>query len=87
MGRLLHSWLAEVAQLVEQRTENAWVPSSSLGLGTIGWLVSYVSKRAWLSGRASPCQGEGHEFESRRPLKKAGGSPSAFFIPATWPRG
>ncbi len=25
---------AEVAQLVEQRTENAWVPSSSLGLGT-----------------------------------------------------
>lgn len=25
---------AEVAQSVEQRTENAWVPSSSLGLGT-----------------------------------------------------
>ena len=25
---------AEVAQLVEQRTENAWVPGSSPGLGT-----------------------------------------------------
>jgi len=24
--------------------------------------------RTWLSGRASPCQGEGREFESRRPL-------------------
>src|SRR5690606_15389231 len=25
-------------------------------------------ERTWLSGRASPCQGEGREFESRRPL-------------------
>ena len=25
-------------------------------------------KRKWLSGRASPCQGEGREFESRLPL-------------------
>ena len=25
--------------------------------------------RTWLSGRASPCQGEGREFESRRPLE------------------
>ena len=24
--------------------------------------------RKWLSGRASPCQGEGREFESRFPL-------------------
>ena len=24
--------------------------------------------RTWLSGRASPCQGEGSGFESRRPL-------------------
>src|SRR4051794_11904524 len=24
--------------------------------------------RTWLSGRASPCQGEGRGFESRRPL-------------------
>ena len=26
--------------------------------------------RKWLSGRASPCQGEGREFESRLPLHK-----------------
>jgi hypothetical protein len=25
--------------------------------------------RAWLSGRASPCQGEGRQFESGRPLE------------------
>jgi hypothetical protein len=27
------------------------------------------SLRAWLSGRASPCQGEGRQFESGRPLE------------------
>ena len=26
--------------------------------------------RKWLSGRASPCQGEGREFESHLPLHK-----------------
>jgi hypothetical protein len=26
-------------------------------------------KRKWLSGRASPCQGEGRGFESRLPLQ------------------
>jgi hypothetical protein len=49
--------------LVEQRTENPRVPSSILGLGT-----SCIDVRKWLSGRASPCQGEGREFESRLPL-------------------
>ncbi len=28
--------------------------------------------RTWLSGRASPCQGEGRGFESRRPLQRKG---------------
>gem|GEM_PF-4463865 len=28
-----------------------------------------TSKRKWLSGRASPCQGEGREFESRLSLQ------------------
>ena len=28
--------------------------------------------REWLSGRASPCQGERREFESRLPLQYAG---------------
>ena len=27
--------------------------------------------RKWLRGRASPCQGEGREFESRLPLQYA----------------
>ena len=52
---------AEVAQVVEHGTENAGVDSSSLSLGTF-------FERKWLSGRASPCQGEGREFESRLPL-------------------
>jgi hypothetical protein len=30
------------------------------------------NKREWLSGRASPCQGERREFESRLPLQYAG---------------
>ena len=50
---------AEIAQLVEHATENRGVPSSILGLGIL---------RAWFSGRMSPCQGEDHGFESRRPL-------------------
>ena len=29
-----------------------------------------VYMREWLSGRASPCQGERREFESRLPLQK-----------------
>ena len=29
---------------------------------------SFLNRRKWLSGRASPCQGEGHGFESRLPL-------------------
>ena len=52
---------AEVAQVVEHGTENAGVDSSSLSLGTF-------FERKWLSGRASPCQGEGREFESPLPL-------------------
>jgi hypothetical protein len=38
-------------------------------------------KRKWLSGRASPCQGEGRGFESRLPLQfKTGASKAPFFI-------
>ena len=29
------------------------------------------TKRAWFSGRTSPCQGEGRGFESHRPLQEA----------------
>ena len=35
---------------------------------TILNLIKKLFMRMWLSGRASPCQGEGREFESRHPL-------------------
>jgi hypothetical protein len=57
---------AEVAQLVEQRTENPRVASSILALGTI--------KRAGGSSSAArmpPCQGGGRGFESRLPLHQS----------------
>ena len=53
---------AQIAQLVEQRTENPRVAGSIPALGTICGLSS--------SGRAPPCQGGGSEFEPRRPLQK-----------------
>ena len=38
--------------------------------------------RKWLRGRASPCQGEGREFESRLPLQQEAADPqyAAIFI-------
>ncbi len=65
---------AEVAQVVEHGTENAGVASSTLALGTVvtkGIVNIHIivfSERKWLSGRASPCQGEGRGFESHLPL-------------------
>ena len=57
---------ASVAQSVEQRTENPCVGGSIPPGGTI---FTLVCMREWLSGRASPCQGERREFESRLPLQ------------------
>ena len=36
--------------------------------------------REWLSGRASPCQGEGREFESRFALCKPDVTTSGFLL-------
>ena len=36
------------------------------------FIPRHLSMRAWFSGRTSPCQGEGHGFESRRPLFQYG---------------
>ncbi len=36
----------------------------------VGFDKKVVIMREWLSGRASPCQGERREFESRLPLQK-----------------
>ncbi len=54
------SLYAQVAQLVEQWTENPRVAGSIPALGTICECSS--------SGRAPPCQGGGSEFEPRHSL-------------------
>ena len=71
---------ASVAQSVEQGTENPCVGGSIPPGGTIYTnnlyqfdtvLIGRPSSimREWLSGRASPCQGERRGFESRLPLQ------------------
>ena len=60
-------FLAEIAQLVEHATENRGVASSILALGTLGQNIGLLCGRGSV-GRMSPCQGEDHGFESRRPL-------------------
>ena len=42
-------------------------------------LNSQLNMREWLSGRASPCQGERREFESRLPLQKSTNESWCFF--------
>ena len=59
---------ASVAQLVEQGTENPRVGGSIPPGGTTLHFCE-ANVREWLSGRASPCQGERREFESRLPLQ------------------
>ena len=56
------------SSVVEQWTENPRVGGSTPPLGTCKSCKSRIIVRKWLSGRASPCQGEGRGFESRLPL-------------------
>ena len=62
-SRLLRHLFGEIAQSVEQWTENPRVPGSIPGLATI--IQTSGSSSA---GRASRCQREGRGFESRFPL-------------------
>ena len=62
-----------MAQLVEQRIRNAWVPGSSPGIGSKykGLLLKIDAVCGSSSvGRASASQAEGRGFEPRLPLKK-----------------
>jgi hypothetical protein len=60
---MAHFYLARVAELAD---------APDLGSGGQPWgfksLHAHHVLRKWLSGRASPCQGEGRGFESRLPL-------------------
>ncbi len=67
LKRLTKDILAEIAQLVEHMTENHGVASSILALGTLGLEKTGFCGHSSV-GRTSPCQGEGHGFESRCPL-------------------
>ena len=58
----LHAGVAELADALDLGSSAARRGSSSLFART------RVFMREWLSGRASPCQGECREFESRLPL-------------------
>ena len=56
--------LADMAQLVEQRIRNAWVPGSSPGIGSLfGFCCGNSSV-----GRALASQAGGRGSESRLPL-------------------
>src|SRR5215211_1399383 len=48
------------------------------GVSTPGYHTWAESTRKWLSGRASPCQGEGRGFESRLPLQRHPGHARVF---------
>ena len=58
---------ADVAELADALD----LGSSAYGVG-VRLPSSAPIMREWLSGRASPCQGERREFESRLPLQYAG---------------
>ena len=61
---------AQIAQLVEQRTENPRVAGSIPALGICPVQIQGLSfiLREWLRGGAPPCQGGGRGFESRLAL-------------------
>ena len=63
--------LCASGSVVEHRLAKARVASSNLVSRFLRILLSgktLYHMREWLSGRASPCQGEGREFESRLAL-------------------
>ena len=59
---------ADMAQLVEQRIRNAWVPGSSPGIGSLFLMCDRVVCGNSSVGRALASQARGHGFEPRLPL-------------------
>ena len=64
LSLIYYTSLGRGSSVVEQWTENPRVAGSIPALGT----KPTQNERKWLSGRASPCQGEGRGFESPLPL-------------------
>ena len=64
-------WVTKIANFFADVAELA--DALDLGSSVYTWgfksLHPHHSLREWLSGRASPCQGERREFESRLPLQ------------------
>ena len=54
----------------EEKCEGVYIRYMTEQFDEVGAVRIERDKRKWLSGRASPCQGEGREFESRLPLFK-----------------
>ena len=58
--------------------ENTKKDNQDQYLGDFFKRLKFPYVRKWLSGRASPCQGEGREFESRLPLARTSEEMSFF---------
>ncbi len=61
-------YLARLAQLVEHYLDTVGVTGSSPVSRTEGTSHGVLARGCSAAGSASPCQGEGREFESRHPL-------------------
>ena len=65
-GVILDEVLRQMGERGEGISRVSSLPCTCRRLGKIDCYT-----RTWLSGRASPCQGEGRGFESRRPLQRS----------------
>ena len=64
---LISIYYADVAELADALDLGSSVPDVKVQVLSP---APSIDKREWLSGRASPCQGERREFESRLPLQR-----------------
>ena len=62
-----YSFYADVAELADALDLGSSV--NDMGVRVSSSAPNVLFMREWLSGRASPCQGERREFESRLPLQ------------------
>ena len=68
-NRIGHRLLLQIRWQRVRSGQHRWPSRRVDGVRTPGYHTWAESTRKWLSGRASPCQGEGRGFESRLPLQ------------------